>query len=422
VKIAVIGAGSTYTPELAEGLILEANALGLEELYLHDTDEERLEIVGGLVQRMVQAQGSPFRVQCTLNRVEAVSGADFVLTQIRVGGQAARALDTKICLEEGIIGQETTGPVGFAKAMRTIPVLLDICGDIRAHAPGAFLINFTNPAGIITEAVLKYGGVQAIGLCNIPFGIQAAVARECGVSPEAVELEYVGLNHLSWVRRIFVSGQDRTQELLEKAAAKPANIPALKLHPEFQRALNMWTNSYLNYFYLHDEMLEHLLSQPKTRGEVVAELEAKLLEQYQDPNLCTKPKELEKRGGAHYSSAAVSLIRDIHLGTGKKHIVNVQNSGALPDLPLDAVVEVPCLVDAHGARPLVMGRLEPQIRGLLQHVKAYEELTVEAAVRKDYKTALLALTTHPLTTSVNKAKRILDGFNAAHDLQLVRKT
>lgn len=417
-KIAVIGAGSTYTPELVEGLLQEGQWLGLEELYLHDINPERLEIVGGLVERMVRAQGGPFRVVKTLERVEAVADADFVITQIRVGGQEARARDTRICLEEGIIGQETTGPVGFAKAMRTIPVLLEICADLRKHAPKAFLINFTNPAGLITEAVLKHGGVKAIGLCNIPFGLKSAVAREFGLSPDEVELDYVGLNHLAWVRRILAAGEDRTAEFIGKTATRPANVPGLQVDPEFQRALGMLANSYLNYFYLKDEMLEHLLGQPKTRAEVVAELEAQLLEQYKDPTLVSKPKELEKRGGAHYSTAAVSLIRDLHLNAGTRHIVNVQNRGALPDLPEDAVVEVTAVVDAQGARPLAIGRLEPQIRGLIQHVKAYEELTVEAAVTKSYAKALLALTSHPLTTSVNKAKRILDRFNEAHNLQL----
>ncbi len=418
-KIAVIGAGSTYTPELAEGLLWEAESLGLQEVWLQDIDAQRLEVVGGLVQRMAAAQGSPFEVQQVLDRVEAIAGADFVITQIRVGGQEARILDTKICLEEGLIGQETTGPVGFAKALRTIPVLLEICADLRAYAPKAWLINFTNPAGIITEAVLKYGGVRAVGLCNIPWGLKNAAARACGAAPEDVDLEYVGLNHFSWVRRIMVQGRDRTAELLEKLAA-PANIPGLSLDPEFQRALGLWPNSYLNYFYLQDEMLEHLRSQPRTRGDVVRELEAQLLKAYQDPKLRSKPKELEKRGGAHYSTAAVWLIRDLHLNRGGRHIVNVANNGALPDLPAGAVVEVPCLVDAGGARPLAMGRLEPHIRGLIQHVKAYEELTVEAAVTKDYHTALLALATHPLTTSVNKAKRILDRFDEEHDLGLRR--
>lgn len=419
-KIAIIGGGSTYTPELAEGLLQEWEGLGLQEVVLHDIDWERLQIVGGLVQRIVRAQGSPFQVQLTLDRREAISGSDFVLTQIRVGGQQARHVDTKLCLEEGVIGQETTGPAGFAKALRTIPVILEICGEMRSYAPNAFLINFTNPAGIITEAVLKHGGVKVVGLCNVPFGMQVAAARQLGVEPAEVELDYVGLNHLAWVRRVLVRGEDRTEELLLKSAEKPANIPGLELNAEFRRSLGMLTNSYLDYYYLQTEMVEHLRAQPKTRAEVVLEVERSLLEKYQDPNLTHKPPELEQRGGAHYSTVAVSLIRDIHLNTGTRHIVNVRNQGALPELPWDAAVEVPAVVDARGAVPLAIGLLEPQIRGLLQHVQAYEELTVEAAVARSYETALLALASHPLVPSVNKARRLLERFNQEHGLGLVK--
>lgn len=421
-KITIVGAGSTYSPELAEGLIQEAGELSLKELYLYDIDENRLSIVGGLVQRMVKAKGDPFNVTLTLDRREAIQGADFVLTQIRVGGQEARHLDTKICLAEGLIGQETTGPVGFSKAMRTIPVILDICSDIRAHAPNAVLINFTNPAGIVTEAVMKYGGgVKVIGLCNVPFGMRAAAAEAYGVPVKDVEVDYVGLNHLAWIRKILINGEDKTLELVQKSSAKPANIPQLAINEEFQVALGMSPNSYLNYFYIQDEMIEHLKEQPKTRAQVVSELEATLLEQYKNPELNIKPKELEKRGGAHYSTVAISLVKDIYYNAGTKHIVNVKNNGALPELPCDAVIEVPAIIDSQGATPLVIGKLEPQIRGLIQHVKAYEELTVEAAVSKNYNQALLALTTNPLVTSVNKAKRILDRFNEEHNLQLVRK-
>lgn len=419
-KITIVGAGSTYTPELAEGLLKEWQSLGLKRLYLYDINLERLNIVGGLVQRMVAAKENPFEVVLTLDRREAISGADYVLTQIRVGGQEARHTDTIICREEGVIGQETTGPVGFAKAMRTIPVILDICTEIREHAPNAFLINFTNPAGIVTEAVMKYGGVNVIGLCNVPFGMIMGIAKEYGVPADDVELEYVGLNHLSWVRKVLVKGEDKTKELVLKKSARPANIPKLAMNEDFQLALGMQTNSYLNYFYLQDETIDHLQGQEKTRAQIVSEIEATLLEKYKDPNLAEKPAELEKRGGAYYSTVAISLVKDIHKNAGTKHIVNTRNNGALPDLPCDAVVEVQAIVDRKGATPLTIGKLEPQIRGLLQHVKAYEELTVEAAITKDYNKALLALTTNPLMTSVNKAKRILDRFNEVHNLQLVK--
>lgn len=418
-KITVVGGGSTYTPELVEGLLLEAEALDLQTVCLFDINETRLQVVGDMVKRMVNAKGNPFNVVNTTNRREAITGADFVLTQIRVGGQQARHDDTLICLEEDVIGQETTGAAGFAKAMRTIPVILDICDDIKKYAPNAWLINFTNPAGIVTEAVLKYGGVNVIGLCNVPIGIQMAVAEDYGVCHEDVDLEYVGLNHLAWVRKIFVKGEDKTEEVLAKAnRAKPSNIPELTINSDFMEALGMRMNGYLNYFYLAHEMVDHLKSREKTRAQVVQEIEEALLEEYKDKNLVEKPKHLEKRGGAHYSTVAVSLIKDIHRNTGARHIVSVRNNSAIPELPEDVAVEVTAVVSGSGAVPLSIGKLEPEIRGLMQHVKAYEELTVEAAVHSDYHKALLALATNPLVPSVNKAKRLLDRFIEHHNLPL----
>ncbi|NLJ79772.1 MAG: 6-phospho-beta-glucosidase [Firmicutes bacterium] len=418
VKIAIVGAGSTYTPELVEGFLKEARALALKQVYLFDIDSYRLRIVADLVKRMVEAKGSPFTVKATQDRKKALSNADFVLTQIRVGGQRARHADTKICLEEGLLGQETTGAVGFAKALRTIPVILELCADLKKYAAGARLINFTNPAGIVTEAIQKYGGVEAIGLCNVPVGMKMALAKDYGVSYREIDFDYVGLNHLSWVRKVFIRGEDKTAEILEKEIEAPANIPKMNINPKFKRALGMLANSYLDYFYLQDEMTARLKSEEKTRAEIVEEIEKALLKKYQDPGLAEKPKELEKRGGAHYSTVAVSAVKYIALNSGKKLIVNVRNNGALPDLGPDAVVEVTSLLDARGATALTVGRLEPEIRGLIQQVKAYEELTIEAAVRRNYNKALLALAANPLVTSVNKAQRILDRFNQEHKLGL----
>lgn len=415
-KITVIGSGSTYTPELVEGLIEHGKALGVTHLSLFDVNAERQEVVGNLIHRMVQKAGSPFQVNVTQDRQEAITGAAFVLNQIRVGGQQARHDDTIFCLEEGVIGQETTGAAGFAKALRTIPVVLDICSDIRRYAPSAWLINFTNPAGIVTEAVLKYGDVPVIGLCNAPIGIQMMYAKKYGVGPEAIDLDYVGLNHLSWVRRIFVSGEDKTAEALANPPSKAANIPDLEINDAFWHALGMLPNGYLNYFYMTDEMVAHLKSQEKTRAEEVMAIEETLLEKYRDPDLKEKPKELEKRGGAYYSTVAVSLIRAIATNSGARHIVNVRNNGTLPDLPDDVAIEVTASVDRRGAHPYVIGRVEPEIRGLMQQVKAYEELTVEAAVHNDYNKALLALANNPLVPSIHKAKRLLDRFITHHNL------
>lgn len=417
-KITVVGAGSTYTPELVEGFLIEAQTLGLRQVCLYDISESRLEIVGGLAQRMAKAKGNPFEVILTTNRREAITGSSFVLTQIRVGGQRARHEDTLICLEEDVIGQETTGPAGFAKALRTIPAMLDICQDIRKYAPNAWVINFTNPAGIVTEALLKYGGVKVIGLCNVPIGIKMNIAKRYGVSHDEVDLDYVGLNHLSWVRRIWVRGEEKTEEVLTETKTRMANIPDLGLDEEFLQALKMLPSSYLRYFYLSSEMLSHLQAKETTRAQEVSEIEEVLLEKYKCPELKEKPKELEKRGGAHYSLVALSLARDIHTNKGAKHIVNVANNGVIPSLPKESVVEVTAMVDARGALPIALDDLQPEIRGLVQHVNAYEGLTVEAAVKKDYGMALLALVNNPLVNSVQKAKRLLDRFNQLHDLQL----
>lgn len=417
-KITVIGAGSTYTPELMEGLLARTDALPVTEVALHDINQRRLDIVGGLIERMNNRAGQPFTVTATLDRREAIAGADYVLTQIRVGGQQARHDDTVFCLEQDMIGQETTGPAGFAKAMRTIPVMLGICEDVRETAPHAWLVNFTNPAGIITEAVLKYGGVNVIGLCNGPIGMQMSIAKQYGVEHWDVDLEYMGLNHLGFVRRVWIKGSEITDEVLGSFRSQAANIPDLAMDGRFLEALQMYPIGYLRYFYLQSEMLRALQEKPKTRAQEVMEIEERLLQKYSDPNLTEKPPELEKRGGAYYSTAAVQLMESIYSHAGRRHIVNVQNNGSIGDLPEDAAVEVTASVDGRGALPLTVGNLPLGIRGLVQQVKAYEQLTVDAAVHGSYARALQALTANPLVTSVNKARTLLDYFHRHHNLEL----
>ena len=417
-QITVIGGGSTYTPELVDGLIKKAQKLGIKKVVLYDIAPERLEIVGELGKRMVKAAGSPFVLELSVDQKKALTGADFVLNQIRVGGQEGRDADTDFCLENDLIGQETTGAAGFAKALRTIPVVLELCTKIKQYAPQARLINFTNPAGIITESVLKYGQINCIGLCNIPINMRMELADIFSVSPADVYLDYVGLNHLSWVRKVFVKGEDVTESALEEFDFTPANNPQETGRGRFQRALGMITNSYLDYFYREREMLQKLKAKEQTRAREVLKIENELLEKYKQQDLDSKPEELEKRGGAYYSTIAVALLEDIILNSGNIKILNVRNNGALPDLPREAVVEVPAVVDARGAQALTGGKLEPEIRGLIQQVKAYEELTVEAAVSKSYDKALLALANNPLLDSVAIAEKVLDFFNERYALQL----
>jgi 6-phospho-beta-glucosidase len=411
-KLAVVGGGSTYSPELAEGLGLRAAALGLEVLALTDVDAGRLSVVGGFVQRMLAVIAPTVRVELEADLGRAVSRADFVVTQIRVGGQQSRHADEMLGRRHGLLGQETTGVGGFAKAMRTIPVMLGIAAAIEEHAPGAVLINFTNPVSIVTEALLRHTEVKAIGLCNIPIGLRIDLANLLEVAPERVKLDSVGLNHLSFVRRVLVDGADVLPSLVDRVAGaragKPANIPELAYPDAFLEALGMVPSDYLRYFFLQRETLAEQAASERTRAEEVLAIEEELLAHYADPKSVDKPAALSKRGGAHYSHAAIEIIEAISADSGAELVVDVQNRGAVAELGDEVVVEIPCRVGASGATPLPQRPLEPVIRGLIQHVKAYEELTVEAARTADRRSALLALAAHPLVPSVETAVQVID--------------
>ena len=412
-KICVIGGGSTYTPELIEGFIQRRDELPVTTIALMDIDEERLRLVGGLAKRMLRAAEADIGLKLTTRRREAMEGADYVITQIRVGGMACRIQDERIPLRFGVVGQETTGPGGFAKALRTIPVLLDIARDVAEVTPGAHLVNFTNPSGIVTEALLKYTDVPTIGLCNSPFGFQQGIAQQLGVAPERIQLDYVGLNHLSWIRGVKLDGEDVFDQVLEAAITRARAGESL-FSPELLETLGMIPSYYLNYYYNHDRVVAEQRRAGKTRGEVVQEIEAELLRLYADPNLKHKPKLLKKRGGAHYSTIAVAVISAIYRDASEVHIVNTRNNGALPDLPPHCVVELPSVINRGGAQALPVAPMPPSIRGLAQAVKAYEELTVRAAVEGDERTALQALLAHPLVPSFAVAQELWAAIKEAN--------
>jgi 6-phospho-beta-glucosidase len=406
-KIAVVGGGSTYTPELVQGFADRAERLPVDDLVLLDPDAERLEVVGGLARRMLERRGFGGRLALSGRLEEALDGADFVIVQLRVGGQAQRRVDETLPLEFGCIGQETTGPGGFAKALRTVPVVLDIAEQTaRRGAAGAWLVDFTNPVGIVTQALLDEGH-RAIGLCNVAIGFQRRLAAELLVEPERVELEHVGLNHLSWLRAVRVDGTDRLPELLvERAEALAAEV---ELPVDLLRLLGAIPSYYLRYYYLTGEVLDEQRRRP-SRAEQVAEIERELLRLYRDPALDSKPELLERRGGAFYSEAAAQLVASLHAGTGDVQVVDVRNDGAIPDLPADAVVEVPARVDADGAHPLPQKPLPPELLGLVQQMKAYERLAVAAARGGDRSLALEALLANPLAGDWRVAVPLLDAL------------
>jgi 6-phospho-beta-glucosidase len=419
VKIAVVGGGSTYTPELIEGFLTHRERLPVDELVLFDIDSERLDVVGGLARRILTKREWPGELVLTGDRSRALDGAHFVIVQLRVGGQAARLLDETLPLEFGCIGQETTGPGGFAKALRTVPIVLDIAEETaRRGAKEAWVVDFTNPVGIVMQALLDEGH-RAIGLCNSAMGFQRQLAGLLDVEPDRVALEHVGLNHLTWERAARVDGVDRLPELIATEAdaiGDHIGIPA-----DLIRLLGAIPSYYLRYFYMTEEVLREQLSGAKrSRAVEVMEIEQTLLEMYRDPALVEKPKLLEKRGGAYYSEAAAQLIASLHAGTGDDQVVDIRNDGAIPDLPADAVVEIPARVDRDGAHPGRFDPLAPEMLGLVQQVKAYERLAVRAAINGDRSAALKALLANPLVGRYSVATGLLESLLQANRKHLPR--
>jgi 6-phospho-beta-glucosidase len=400
-KIAVVGGGSTYTPELVSGL----TRLDVDEFVLEDVDPERREVVGGMARRMLARQGFAGGLEVTDDLDAAVRDADFVLIQIRVGGQEARLRDETVPLACGCIGQETTGAGGFAKAMRTVPVVLEIADRVRAlAAPEAWIVDFTNPVGIVTRALLD-GGHRAVGLCNVAIGFQRRFAGWLGVEPTRVVVDQVGLNHLTWVRQVLLDGEDVLPSLL--AAHGDELAEDIDLPRRLLDELGAVPSYYLHYFYAHDAILrEQLESEP--RAAVVQEIERGLLDLYRDPSVDERPDLLMRRGGAYYSEAALGLISSLTTGDGAVHEVDVRNDGTLEGLAADDVVEVPARVGRDGPEPLPQEPLAPELLGLVQHVAAYERLTVRAALSRDPVDARKALLAHPLIGQIELVDGLLD--------------
>jgi 6-phospho-beta-glucosidase len=400
-KVAVVGGGSTYTPELVSGL----TRLDVDEFVLEDVDPERREVVGGMARRMLARRGFEGRLEVTGDLDTAVAGADFVLIQIRVGGQEARLRDETAPLACGCIGQETTGAGGFAKAMRTVPIVLEIAERVRAlSAPEAWIVDFTNPVGIVTRALLD-GGHRAVGLCNVAIGFQRRFAEWLRVEPARVVVDQVGLNHLTWVRRVLLDGDDVLPSLL--AAHGDELAEEVELPRRLLEELGAIPSYYLRYFYAHDAVLREQLD-GRPRAAVVQEIERDLLVLYRDPSVDEPPELLMRRGGAYYSEAALGLIESLTTGDGAVHEVDVRNGSTLAGLAADDVVEVPARVGRDGSEPLPQEPLAPELLGLVQHVAAYERLTVRAALSRDPADARKALLAHPLIGQVELLDGLLD--------------
>ncbi|MFJ8361679.1 6-phospho-beta-glucosidase [Streptomyces sp. NPDC093984] len=407
-KLTVVGGGSTYTPELIDGFARLRDTLPVEELVLLDPAVERLELVGGLARRILARQGHPGRVVTTGALDEAVEGADAVLLQLRVGGQAAREQDETWPLECGCVGQETTGAGGLAKALRTVPVVLDIAEQVRRRNPKAWIIDFTNPVGIVTRALLKEGH-RAVGLCNVAIGFQRKFAALLGVTPADVHLDHVGLNHLTWETGVRLGGPEG-EDVLPKLLTEHGEAIAadLRLPRALVDRLGVVPSYYLRYYYAHDEVVRELKTKPSRAVEVAA-MERELLQMYGDPELDEKPALLARRGGAYYSEAAVDLAAALLGGSGSPYqVVNAYNQGTLSFLPDDAVIEVQAAVGPHGPTPLPVPAVDPLYAGLMANVTAYEELALDAALRGGRDRVFRALLSHPLIGQYDYADALTD--------------
>lgn len=426
-KIVTIGGGSSYTPELVEGFINRYNSLPVSELWLVDIEEgrEKLEIVGALAKRMVKKANLPMKIILSYDRREALKDADFVTTQMRVGRLQARILDERIPLQHGMIGQETNGAGGMFKAFRTIPVILDIVKDMQELCPNAWLINFTNPAGIITEAILRYTNFEkAIGLCNVPVNMVSGFANMLNVKEENVTMEIQGVNHFIFATNVFVNGKSCFDKLLhlyahlkEEDTIQMKNFVSLPYSPSFIKGLQAIPCPYHNYYFFTKEQLEEELQQLNTgtvRGEVVSETEKELFALYSKKELDKKPEQLAKRGGAKYSDAACNLIHSIYNNTGDIQYVDVKNNGAILDLSAESAVEVPCRITSDGPQPIVTGNLKLPISGYIHMIKTFERMVVEAAVEGSREKAVAALNLNPLCLSDSLANIVVDELLKAH--------
>ena len=428
-KIVTIGGGSSYTPELIEGYILRKEQLPIREIVLVDIEEgkEKLETVGEMARRQIKAAGLDWKVTLTLDRFEALKDADYVTTQFRVGLLNARIKDERIPLSHGVLGQETNGAGGMFKAFRTIPVILDIIEDMKVQCPNAWLVNFTNPAGMVTEAAIKHGGwARTLGLCNVPIGHTKLGAEALDIPEEDLFFHYAGINHFHWHRIWDKEGNERTQEVIDKLYNPKSgdfegdmeNIHQASFHYEQLKDLELLPCGYHRYYYIEDEMLDHSIKEfeaGETRAQVVKETEKRLFELYKDPDLNYKPEELTQRGGTHYSDAACEIIASIQNNKHTEMVVSTQNNGTITDLPYDAAVEVSGVVTGKGFVPYNWGAFEnAAARGALQLMKGMEETVIRAAIEGDYGAALQAFTVNPLVPGGHMAKTLLDQMLYAH--------
>ncbi len=423
IKIVTIGGGSSYTPELVEGFIKRYDELPIRELWLVDIEEgkTKLEIVGALAKRMVKKSGVPMKIHLTFDRREALKDADFVTTQFRVGQLESRVLDERIPAKYNMLGQETNGAGGVFKALRTVPVIFDIIKDVKELCENAWIINFTNPVGIVSEAVFRYAEFERfIGVCNVPISLTKHFAEVLNVKAEDLIPYFGGLNQMSYVFNVYHNHKDKLSKIIEDLKHKQItmnNIDPLAWDVEFIESLGVYPSPYLKYYFYYEEMFNNFMKQYNeghTRAEIVKEIEKKLFEQYKDPNLNTKPKELEERDGAYYSDVACNVISSIYNDKKEYHVVNTMNNGYITDLPYGCAIEITSRITKYGPIPVFIGRLPEEVKGLIQYVKSFEVMLVDAIYERSLTKAKLALQINPFTKSIKNASKAFDELVEAH--------
>lgn len=414
-KVTVVGGGSTYTPELFNGFFQRQDIFPLDELWLYDIDSVRLKIVGNFIQRIAEKLGTKFKIVLSTDRKTAIRGASYVITQLRVGKMDARKNDEYLGKRYGLVGQETTGIGGLANALRTIPVILEIAQEIERQAPNALLVNFANPAGLVTEAIFRYKpSVQAVGVCNVAINIKMDVINRLNqnlnldIQPENANLRCLGLNHLTWFYGFEVNGKEYWPQIMSSLIEEMENQPDPLFDVYTLKNLNMLPNYYLQYFYYTQKVIEQQQSWPPSRAEEVEEIEYSLLQQYEDPAQNDLPEDMMKRGGAYYSTVAAQLLNSHFNDLNQIQVLNVRHGGAVETWDPDWVVEMPCKVSANGIEPIPTKPLPQVFSGLVAQVKAYEILAAEAAVTGDRQTAYQAMLAHPLGPSADAIEKVLE--------------
>jgi len=408
-KIVIVGAGSSYTPELVEGLHTNREKLPVKEIVLVDTDENRLSIMDGFIKRFVKNLGFAVKIWSTNAREEAFVGADFVAVQIRVGGNKARIDDEKIPLKYGLIGQETTGAGGMFKALRIIPAMIEIAKDVEKYCPDAWIINYSNPTGLVTEALNKVCNVKIAGLCAGGMRPRWWAAEALDEPEEVIFYDYLGLNHMNFSYNMTINGKPLTDEQFDKVITKCTTVAT-----EWMKNLKLIPSQYTQYYFHEKDRVSQLLEQDKTRGESILELEKQIFREYADESNSEKPLSLMKRGGGGYSNVAVGVMEAIYNDTGKWMIINVANNGIVRFLDDDAVIETACFVSKNGIQPLCIPNYPKAVVGLIAAVKNYESLAVEAALTGSRDIALQALVAHPLIGDYDLAKPLLEDMLEAH--------